>query len=310
MQRPLLQTYFPSLEQLRIAASMATGTAKLLGEALAGVSLPCLSRLDIEVFPEEWLEVDWFGMMEHGTRQSPRQDRGNRLDAQLRHILRGLRDTPLPSLRTLTLTASTRRTRAAAPQQGPSAQREQQAHMQDGHAFGTALGVVLRAATRLQELTLCTLDVGKECVELIAPCISGMQALSSIKLCAADIDLAGATALLEHACKHTALAELSFDCCWVHDECLGPQNATLSGGLLGPLSQWLLSLPELRKLEFSDCDMGMLGEHLMGRNLSKLEKVAEVRLAQCTLNPNLTEVSEVPDGEEDEVTTNPEPQAD
>ena len=156
MQRPLLQTYFPSLEQLRIAASMATATAKLLGEALAGVSLPCLSRLDIEVFPEEWLEVDWFGMMEHGTRQSPRQDRGNRVDAQLRHILRGLRDTPLPSLRTLTLTASTRRTRrtgAAAPQQGPSAQREQQAHTQDGHAFGTALGVVLRAATRLQELT-------------------------------------------------------------------------------------------------------------------------------------------------------------
>ena len=195
----------------------------------------------------------------------------------------------VPSLRWLRLTASVRRTRAPVPQRGPSAQHTEQARVQDGYAFGAALSALLKRSTRLQELKLSTLDVGRECVSCIAQCMGAMQALSSVKLSAAEMDNEGTTALMQHACKHTALAELSLNCCWVHDECLGPGEPSSGKGALGPFSQWLLSLPELRKLEFVECEMGVMGEHLLSRNLAGLQKVGEVGQIQCTKNSHLSQ---------------------
>lgn len=288
----MLQTYIPRLELLSITSSMTPKGAQMLGKALGGVSMPKLDRLEIALFPENWHDVDWFSMMTYSSGEPPRQERGNAIDALLRYVMHGLCDIHVPCLRKITLKGSTCRMKAtSAPPRGATAE----AHVQNGHAFGAALAALLGNTTRLQNLNLHTCDVGKECFEHIAPCMSSMPALTSIKLSSAEIDSVGGAALLQHVSNHTALAEISLCSCWVRDECLGTEGRISIGptGLAkssAAMCQWLYSLPVLQKLEFDDCDFGKQGQQLLEKNLAPhLKRVAKIENTRGTVSPHLTE---------------------
>lgn len=149
--------------------------------------------------------------------------------------------------------------------------------------FGGSLVACLRRCSRLQSLSLGTLDIGQESLEYLAPCIGTMHALTSLQLSGAEIDKTGATALLRYASKHTGLCELSLYSCWIHDECLAPQNNKTSAPQ-GPFSEWLRSLPALHVLEIDDIDTGPKGQELLARTGATLERVNPLEISRCTIN--------------------------
>lgn len=249
-----IRTYsFICLKSLNFSANMPVKMGRGVGQMLAQ-----LTNLESLMLKPVWAEEEFY-FLNSGYILSPQGGSFECSVDLLRNVVIGMSMSSigLPCLQHLLLDC---KFRLSSPVLRKIPDEEAVANAKE---FGGALAVVLQHSARLQTLSIISLDLLPDCIQLLAPRIHEAPGLTQLSLKCGKLNNVASYALLQHAKNHAALADVSLEHFGIYDS----SNQMLCA--------WLESLPELQKLSFECSEFGMMGD-VFQQDMGRLPNVGKV----------------------------------